>query len=58
VVVSTQHTPEVKHAKIEDFIIKNVVRKVLPAKLLTRQTTYLINPTAASSQAVRRAIRA
>ncbi len=45
VVISTQHTADVKHSEIEAFLIKNVIKKVLPAKLLTKNTEYLINPT-------------
>jgi S-adenosylmethionine synthetase len=45
VVISTQHTREVKHAEIETFCIENIIKKVLPARLLTRKTEYLINPT-------------
>jgi len=45
VVVSTQHTAEVKHDEIEDFVIRHVIRKVLPGDLLTKDTMYLINPT-------------
>jgi S-adenosylmethionine synthetase len=45
VVISTQHTPDVSHSEIEKFCIENVIRKVLPAKLLTDQTEFLINPT-------------
>src|SRR5438034_8079550 len=30
VVISTQHTPEVKHKTLKDFICKEVIRKVLP----------------------------
>jgi S-adenosylmethionine synthetase len=45
VVVSTQHTPEVSYKTLRAGIIEEVVRKVVPAKLLTRQTKYLINPT-------------
>jgi S-adenosylmethionine synthetase len=45
VVVSTQHTSEVKHKEIRDFIIEEVVRKELPAELLTKDTEFLINPT-------------
>jgi len=45
VVVSTQHSAEVKHRTIERFIIEEIVRKVLPAHLLDKKTTYLINPT-------------
>jgi S-adenosylmethionine synthetase len=45
VVVSTQHAANVEHAEIEKFIIEKVIRKVLPAKLLTKDTEFLINPT-------------
>jgi S-adenosylmethionine synthetase len=45
VVVSTQHTPEAKHKTIRDYIIKNIVKKVLPGEMLDRRTEYLINPT-------------
>ena len=45
VVISTQHTEDVKHAQIEKFLIEQVVKKVIPAKLLTKNTEYLINPT-------------
>jgi S-adenosylmethionine synthetase len=45
VVVSTQHSADVKHRTIERFIIDEIVKKVLPAQLLDKQTTYLINPT-------------
>jgi len=45
VVVSTQHTPDVTHAQIREFIIEEVIKKVLPAEMLTPETRYLINPT-------------
>ncbi len=45
VVISTQHTAEVKHATIEKYLIENVVKKVIDPKLLTKNTEYLINPT-------------
>src|SRR5437867_4242588 len=45
VVVSTQHTTDVKHKEIKDFIIREVVKKVLPGELLDQRTQYLINPT-------------
>ena len=45
VVISTQHTADVAHKTIESFLIKNVIKKVLPAKLLTKNTEFLINPT-------------
>jgi S-adenosylmethionine synthetase len=45
VVVSTQHAAEVKHKEIKDFIIKEIVLKVLPAAMLDKKTQFLINPT-------------
>ena len=45
VVISTQHAADVEHAEIERFCIENIIRKVLPAKLLTPKTEFLINPT-------------
>jgi S-adenosylmethionine synthetase len=45
VVISTQHAPDVKHETIEEFCIEEVIQKVLPKSMLTRDTTYLINPT-------------
>jgi S-adenosylmethionine synthetase len=45
VVVSTQHTPDVKHSEICSFIIEEVIRKVLPSEMLNDETRYLINPT-------------
>ena len=45
VVISTQHSADVKHAEIEKFCIEQVIKKVLPKNMLTKQTEYLINPT-------------
>ncbi len=45
VVISTQHTPEVTHQRIEEEIIAEVIRKVIPAELLDAETRYFINPT-------------
>jgi len=45
VVISTQHAASVEHREIEKFCIENIVRKVLPKRLLTAKTEFLINPT-------------
>ena len=45
VVISTQHAADATHDKIEKFCINEVIRQVLPAKLLSRDTEFLINPT-------------
>ncbi len=45
VVVSTQHNPEVTLAQIEEAVMEEVVKKVLPVDLLDAKTKYYINPT-------------
>jgi len=45
VIVSTQHDPDVSHEKLEEFIIEEVVKAVVPKKYLTGEVNYLINPT-------------
>jgi S-adenosylmethionine synthetase len=45
VVISTQHAADVSHAEIEKFCIEQVIKKVLPKGMLTKDTEYLINPT-------------
>jgi len=45
VVVSTQHAADVKHKEIKDFIIKEIITKVLPADMLDKKTQFLVNPT-------------
>ena len=45
VVVSTQHRDSVSHDEIKEYIIEEVIKKVLPAELLGDNTEYFINPT-------------
>jgi S-adenosylmethionine synthetase len=45
VVISTQHAADASHRTIEKFCIEEVIRKVLPARMLTKDTEFLINPT-------------
>jgi S-adenosylmethionine synthetase len=45
VVVSSQHTPEVSHQTIREGIIEQVIKPVLPAELLNKDTVFHINPT-------------
>jgi len=45
VVVSTQHSADVGNKTIRDFITKQVINKVIPKRMLTRDTQILINPT-------------
>ncbi len=45
VVISTQHAANVEHALIEEFCIEQIIKKVLPKDMLTKDTQFLINPT-------------
>jgi S-adenosylmethionine synthetase len=45
VVVSTQHSEGVKHSEIRSFIIEEIIKRELPAEMLTAETEFLINPT-------------
>ena len=45
VVISTQHAESVSNATIRSFLIDEIIRKELPAELLTADTQFLINPT-------------
>ncbi|MEN8756543.1 MAG: methionine adenosyltransferase [Akkermansiaceae bacterium] len=45
VVISTQHAAGVDHKTIEKFCIDKVIKKVIPKKMITKDTEFLINPT-------------
>jgi S-adenosylmethionine synthetase len=45
VVISTQHAADAQHAEIEKFCIEKVIKAVLPKRMLTKDTEFLINPT-------------
>jgi len=44
VVLSTQHAPEVSHKQIEEAVIEEIIKPVLPAGWL-KETKFLVNPT-------------
>jgi len=44
-VLSTQHSPSVKNKELREAVMELVVKKAIPAKLLTPKTKYFINPT-------------
>ena len=45
VVLSTQHSPDISQSALHEAIIEEVVKPVLPAKWITKETEYHINPT-------------
>jgi S-adenosylmethionine synthetase len=45
VVVSTQHSPDVKYKALKEAVMELVVKKALPGHLLDNKTNYYINPT-------------
>ena len=45
VVLSTQHSPDIEHADLEDDIIEKIIKPTLGGKYLNDKTKYYINPT-------------
>jgi S-adenosylmethionine synthetase len=45
VVLSTQHGPDIKHKQLEEAVIEQIIKPMLPAKLLDNKTKYWVNPT-------------
>jgi S-adenosylmethionine synthetase len=45
VVISTQHTPDIAYGTLKEAVMEEIVKHVLPAELLTKDTRYYINPT-------------
>ena len=45
VVLSTQHADGIKHKQIESAVMEEIIRPVVPAKLIDRNTKYWVNPT-------------
>jgi S-adenosylmethionine synthetase len=39
------HAEDVKHRKIHETIVRDIIKKTLPAHLLDNKTRYLVNPT-------------
>jgi S-adenosylmethionine synthetase len=45
VVISTQHSDKVSTAELRDAVTEHVIRPIVPANMLDRNTKYHINPT-------------
>lgn len=45
VVIAAQHTPRVKYNTLQEAIIEEVIKKVIPSHMLDKHTKYFINST-------------
>ncbi len=45
VVLSTQHSPEIEQSDLQQLVMEQVIKPVLPAEWLDNQTKFHINPT-------------
>jgi len=45
VVLSTQHTDDVKNKDIKEGVMEEIIKKVIPAKWIDKKTKFHINPT-------------
>ena len=45
VVISAQHKPDVTHDELREAVIEEVIKKVIPRKMIDGDTRYFINPT-------------
>ncbi len=45
VVLSTQHSEEVDHKMLEEAVIEEIIKPVIPAGMLSDKTRFLVNPT-------------
>ncbi len=45
IVISTQHNPEIAYADLREAVIEEIIRPVMPAELLNKDTVFHVNPT-------------
>ena len=45
VVLSTQHTPDISYNALKEAVMEEIIKPVLPAEWLDKNTRYYINPT-------------
>ncbi len=45
VVLSTQHDPDIKHKDLKEAVMEHIIKPVLPAKWISKNTKFHINPT-------------
>jgi len=45
VVLSTQHSPDIEYKQLQEAVMEEIIKPVLPAEWLDENTKYFINPT-------------
>ncbi|NOZ53504.1 MAG: methionine adenosyltransferase [Gammaproteobacteria bacterium] len=45
VVLSTQHTPDISHSDLQEAVMEEIIKPVLPVEWINANTKYHINPT-------------
>jgi len=45
VVISTQHTPDVKYDVIQEGVMEEIIKKIIPENMIDKNTKFFINPT-------------
>jgi len=45
VVLSTQHAPDIEHKELAEAVIEEIIKPVIPANMISRDTRFLVNPT-------------
>jgi S-adenosylmethionine synthetase len=45
VVLSTQHHPDISYSDLQEAVIEEIIKPVLPAEWINKDTRYLVNPT-------------
>lgn len=45
IVLSTQHSPEVDYADLKEGVMEEIIKPIIPEKMIDKETKYFINPT-------------
>jgi len=45
VVLSTQHAPDIEYGQLKEAVMEEIIKPVVPAEWLSKDTKYFINPT-------------
>ena len=45
VVLSTQHVPDISYKEIQEAVIEEIIKAVIPTDMISSKTRYLVNPT-------------